>query len=322
MSELLSDDFESGNSLAASGYTDVFNCAVESDPALDGAFCVRSSLGQTGPFITPTLSPATNQFHCSAILDHSRTPAADGSVGGSALFQLEAIEPNFGRHTLCALFHFSTSSTNRDLVVVDSSGGKDEFGNTFVGSPLSSPPSVNGLLTSDLTITNAYTLGDPVTITFEGQLSTITGGSTSSSFNGWNDGGSAASDGFLRVKVNGSTVWEETGLRIGFLVHASGAQGWVPTLWSQVLLTCQGRLDNLCIRDDIGIECFTPTTVPADIDGDPSIPCCKTIRNAEETPGTDLGVDPVGELPPWDATCEGGGQVDGVPDLIDGESWL
>ncbi len=74
-----------------------------------------------------------------------------------------------------------------------------------------------------------------------------------------------------------------------------------------------GRVTNFGIYDVINI---------VDEDTDPSIPCCKTIRNAEQTPGTDLGVDPVGELPPWDATCEGGGQVEGVPDLTDGESWL
>lgn len=54
----------------------------------------------------------------------------------------------------------------------------------------------------------------------------------------------------------------------------------------------------------------------------PGEPCCNTIREAKDSPGTTLGPDPIGELPDWEATCEGGGLVDGVSDLGDGESWL
>ena len=84
--------------------------------------------------------------------------------------------------------------------------------------------------------------------------------------------------------------------------------------------------------DEIRID-FLDVTVhywdvvdPGPIDDDqeqaPGEPCCDTVRDAEQSPGTTLGPDPVGELPPWDASCEGGGQVDGVADLTDGESWL
>lgn len=55
-------------------------------------------------------------------------------------------------------------------------------------------------------------------------------------------------------------------------------------------------------------------------DGSASHSCC-----SPHTPtGGDVGTnpDPVGELPPWEATCSGGALVEGVADLSDGESWL
>lgn len=55
---------------------------------------------------------------------------------------------------------------------------------------------------------------------------------------------------------------------------------------------------------------------------DGSIPCCED--DVTGSGGGDIGTnpDPVGELPDWEATCEGGGLVDSVSDLSDGESWL
>ena len=56
--------------------------------------------------------------------------------------------------------------------------------------------------------------------------------------------------------------------------------------------------------------------------GSDSIPTC--CEEGGPPGGGDVGTnpDPVGPLPPWMASCTGGGLVDGVADLADGESWL
>lgn len=69
-------------------------------------------------------------------------------------------------------------------------------------------------------------------------------------------------------------------------------------------------------------EVWDEPTPSTDDGGDQSVPCCNESTGTPS--GGDIGTnpDPVGALPPWDATCEGGGQVEGVSDLVDGESWF
>lgn len=304
MSELLKDGFEWGGPLS-SVYQNVVNCDVVSDATLDGSYCVQSTANQIGPFRTPVLAPSGRSFHCSALLDHSRTLSNDGPEG-TALFALEATEPAFGRRTAIQLFHRGNAATNTDLTVLDNSGGKDEFGVVHTGSVVIA------------TLTDAYALGNHVTITFEGEFSTITGGTT------WTAGGSAASDGRVSVQINGTEIYAQTGMRIGFLVrNGTGGQGWIPPSvanWETVLLTCQGRLDDLCIRDDTGTQCFDAvSTFPVN---NSSICCGSEGVEASGVSAPGAGVKrPVLMSPAWAGRCDGAGAVALLADLTDAENW-
>lgn len=109
-------------------------------------------------------------------------------------------------------------------------------------------------------------------------------------------------DGVMVAEFDGPVWWRETDFN-------------EDPYWNEVAATFVGEFSLWEVWDE-------PNPNP-DIGegGNPAFECC-----CEEPAGPSVGdsvedVDPVGTLPPWERSCTGGGLVDGVSDLTDGEAW-
>lgn len=115
--------------------------------------------------------------------------------------------------------------------------------------------------------------------------------------------------GSILWKSNGVTLINQTGLDTQALGVAQ-IDG-IEIVPQSIAGPSDSLIDNVVLEDDI----------PDDDGGSQTIPCCCTDSSGPAGGDTGEIPDPVGELPPWESTCTGGGLVDGVSDLTDGEAW-
>lgn len=315
MSQLLASNFEGGVTLASLGYEDPGSAyEIQLDARLGGSYCVAQSgaLAQAvfvkgkSPLFPggTTLGSASREFHASACFDHSWTPWETGIQGNAIV--LGRLSPNSSYNTIFTLEH-GWSDSDTGYVRLRQNAG---LGGAIVA-----------------TVDSAFARDTPVTLAIEGEVSTVTGGDEEG-------GGTAASDGWMRVYVNGVLVIEYLDQQVGHYIDNQGP----PEFWDSwanvsdpvtyINVNALGRVDNLCVRDDL-LDCDLGACGSGNSAGyqiENSIPCC-----ADDGPGgtggggggdTGTNPDPVGTLPPWIASCTGGGVVEELADLSDGESWL
>jgi hypothetical protein len=260
-----SDDFESGASLASQSIYDfIHDCEVVADGGLGGTYCVQTtgSPASGGNFLvgewvegtlndiayggitsshgTTALTPSGRTFRISACFDHSQTPWSTGATydgpAGLAILVRRSTPYSGAYSSLFTLNHLGYDASQASLRLYKGQAS------TFVDEVFI-PKDTN------------------TSIAVEVQMSTVTGGDE-------RGGGTAASDGYIRVYVDGALVIDHSSAQIGHFISNQGPStywnSWanVDDPFTSVQFGPMGRLKNVCVRDDLddcGFSC-TPFT--------------------------------------------------------------